>query len=75
MEWEIEDAWMPKSSRQNRMLVMHEGQWRLDMKNVAVIVVFVLVLVVAINSSFVCGCSMTVGVDAKKLERKGVKCE
>ena len=39
IEWEIEDGWIDKSSRQNWMLVMHEGQWRLDMKSVVVVVV------------------------------------
>jgi len=39
IEWEIEDGWIDRSSRQNWMLVMHEGQCRLDMKSVVVVIV------------------------------------
>ena len=50
IECEIENGWIPKSSRQNWMLVIHEGQCRLDKKKV--------VDVVVAASSFVCGCAM-----------------
>lgn len=64
IEWEIEDGWIAKSSRQNWMLVMHEGQCRLDMNSV------VMVVVTATISSLVRGRSMVGGGWQKNKMRK-----
>jgi hypothetical protein len=48
------------------MLVMHEGQCKLDMKNVVVIV-----SVDVADSSLAGGCSMVGGLIAERWERKG----
>jgi hypothetical protein len=66
IEWEIEDGWIFKSSRQNWMLVMHDGQWRLDMKNVVIVV-----SVDAADSLLAGGCSIMGGLMTERMERKG----
>jgi hypothetical protein len=70
IECEMDDAWMAKSSKENWMLVMQEEQWRLDMKNVVVVVVSV----VATVSPFVYGCSMTGDLMVEENRNKEMKC-
>jgi hypothetical protein len=46
--------------------VTHDGQWRLDMKNVVIVV-----SVDAADSLLAGGCSMMGGLMAERMERKG----